>query len=84
MKHVTNTPYYPQPSHAERFNRNFRSPLTAYHAVAQTAWDVNLSWLQLAFNTATHEATENTPFEIGSFQGGVPVVKQMTNSGVAS
>jgi transposase InsO family protein len=28
IRHVTTTPYYPQPSHAERFNRNFRAALS--------------------------------------------------------
>ena len=32
IKHVTTSPYYPQPSHEERFNRNLRSALIAYHA----------------------------------------------------
>jgi hypothetical protein len=26
-------------------------------------WDTKLDWLQLAFNTAQHEATGATPFE---------------------
>jgi transposase InsO family protein len=30
IKHVTTTPYYTQPSHAERFNTNLRSALIAY------------------------------------------------------
>jgi hypothetical protein len=64
IKHVTTTPYYPQPSHAERFNRNLRSAVIAYHTDNQTTWDENFTWLQLAFNTATHDATEHTPFEI--------------------
>jgi transposase InsO family protein len=35
MQHVATTPYYPQPSLAERFNRNLRSALIAYHAESQ-------------------------------------------------
>jgi transposase InsO family protein len=48
IKHVTTTPYYPQPSHGERFNRNLRSALIAFHSDSQTTRDENLSWLQLA------------------------------------
>jgi hypothetical protein len=50
IQHVTTTPYYPQPSLAERFNRNLPSALIAYHAKSQNTWDVNLDWLQIAFN----------------------------------
>jgi hypothetical protein len=31
IKHVTSTPHYPQPSHAERFNCTLRSALIAYY-----------------------------------------------------
>jgi hypothetical protein len=64
IQHITTTPYYPNPSHAERFNRNLRAALTAYHAGSQTRWDEGLPWLQVAFNMATHEATGKTPFEV--------------------
>ena len=64
IKHVTTSPYYPQPSHAERFNRNLRSALIAYHAEQQDCWDLNLKWLQLAFNTALHESHKAVPFEV--------------------
>jgi hypothetical protein len=77
IKHVTTTPYYPQPSHAERFNRNLRSALIAYHGDAHSTWDENLTWLQLAFNTAKHEATQATPFEIiFPFRVGTPLLHQ--------
>jgi hypothetical protein len=69
IKHVTTTPYYPHRSHAERVHRNLRSDLIAYHADNQTTWDKNLTWLQLAFNTATHEATEHTPLRLYSLLG---------------
>ena len=39
IRHVTTTPYYPQPSHVERFNRNLKAALIAYHADAQDRWD---------------------------------------------
>lgn len=64
IQHVTTSPYYPQPSHAERFNRNLRSALIAYHAEDHTTWDQNLRWLQLAFNCALHEGHKSVPFEL--------------------
>ncbi|XP_046659142.1 uncharacterized protein K02A2.6-like [Homalodisca vitripennis] len=39
IRHVTTSPYYPQPSHAERFNRNLRSALIAFHAKNHETWD---------------------------------------------
>jgi hypothetical protein len=77
IKHITTTPYYPQPSHAERFNRNLRSALIAFHSDSQTTWDRNLCWLQLAFNTATHESTGATPFQVMfPFRAGSPLLHQ--------
>lgn len=64
IQHVTTSPYYPQPSHCERFNRNLRSALIAFHAEKQTTWDESLRWLQLAFNTAQHESHKAVPFEL--------------------
>jgi hypothetical protein len=64
IRHVTTTPYYPQPSHAERFNRNLRAALIAYHHLDHSRWDENLNWLQFAFNTARHEAHKNCPFSL--------------------
>ena len=51
-------------SHAERFNRNLRSALIAYHAQQQNTWDESLKWLQMAFNSATHESHKRTPYEV--------------------
>jgi hypothetical protein len=77
IRHVTTTPYYPQPSHAERFNRNLKAALIAYHADAQDRWDQDLDWLQLAFNTATHESTNSTPFQtLFPFRPGSPLVNR--------
>jgi transposase InsO family protein len=75
IQHVTTTPYYPQPSHAERFNRNLRSALIAYYSHSQTSWDEGLMFLQLAFNTAKHESTRATPFEVMfPFRAGSPLL----------
>jgi hypothetical protein len=64
IRHVTTTPYYPQPSHAERFNRNLRAALIAYHHRDHSRWDENLGWLQFAFNSAHHDAHKSTPFSL--------------------
>lgn len=64
IRHITLSPYYPCPSHAERFNRNLRSALIAFHAKEQTNWDKNLTWLQMAFNFAHHESHKDIPFNL--------------------
>jgi hypothetical protein len=79
IQHITTTPYYPSPSHAERFNRNLRAALTAHHADSQTKWDEDLPWLQVAFNIATHEATSMTPFEVIPFRGKAPLANRWKN-----
>lgn len=61
VKHITTTPYYPQPSFAERVNRNLKAALIAFHSDCQRKWDASLSWLNFAFNSATHEASKVTP-----------------------
>lgn len=64
VAHTTTTPYYPNPSMAERVNRNLRAALIAFHHNDQTRWDNSLSWLGYAFNTATHEAHKATPVSL--------------------
>jgi transposase InsO family protein len=59
IKHVTTTPYYPQPSHAECFTRNLRSALIAYYSTSQTSWDERPLYLQLDFNNAKQESTRD-------------------------
>jgi transposase InsO family protein len=81
VRHITTSPYYPQPSHAERFNRNFRSALISYHSEAHASWDHQLTWLQLAFNTAEHESTKTSPFRVVSFSGRFTVNQSMEDSG---
>jgi transposase InsO family protein len=41
IRHITTTPYYPQPSHVERFNRNLRAALIAYYHRDHSRWDEN-------------------------------------------
>ena len=61
IKHITISPYYPQASQVERFNRNLKAALTIYHHSQHTRWDENLTTLGLAFNSAWHESTGTSP-----------------------
>lgn len=62
--HTTTTPYYPNPSFAERVNRNLRSALIAFHHDNHSKWDTSLCWLSYAFNTAIHEAHKEAPVNL--------------------
>jgi transposase InsO family protein len=61
IRHITTSPYYPQASQVERFNRNLKVALSIYHHEQHTRWDHHLPSLTLAFNTAWHESTAATP-----------------------
>ncbi|PNF31069.1 hypothetical protein B7P43_G17391, partial [Cryptotermes secundus] len=61
IRHITTSPYYPQASQVERFNRNLKVALSIYHHDQHTRWDDHLASLTLAFNTAWHESTAATP-----------------------
>jgi transposase InsO family protein len=61
IKHITTSPYYPQASQVERFNRNLKVALSIYYNSQHTHWDEHLSSLTLAFNSAWHESTAATP-----------------------
>lgn len=64
IKQVTTIPYYPNPSFAERVNRNLKSALIIYHSKSQSSWDKTVRWLALAFNSAFHEAHKTTPAQL--------------------
>jgi hypothetical protein len=61
IRHITTSPYYPQASQVERFNRNLKAALVIYQNSQHTRWDENLPSLAIAFNTAWHEVTGATP-----------------------
>jgi hypothetical protein len=61
IRHITTTPYYPQASQVELFNRYLKVALTIYHNVQHTSWNEHLPSLTLAFNSAWHVSTEATP-----------------------
>jgi hypothetical protein len=52
--HITTSPYYPQASQVELFNRNLKAALTIYHNSQHTRWDEHLPSLAIAFNSAWH------------------------------
>jgi transposase InsO family protein len=77
IRYVTTSPYYPQPYRAKRFNKHLRATLTAYHSNVHNTWDQNLTWLQLAFNTADHESTKSISFAvIFHFRSGSPLINR--------
>jgi hypothetical protein len=61
IRHITTSPYYPQASQVERFNRNLKAALNIYHNSQHTRWDEHLPSLTIAFNSAWHESTAATP-----------------------
>lgn len=60
IKHVHTTPYYPNPSLAERVNKNLKVALRFYQNQNQQTWDQNIHWFQLAFKTAFHQSVSAT------------------------
>ena len=61
MRHITTSPYYPQGSLVERFHRNLKAALKAFHHDQQVVWDQNLHLFQMGFNDAYHESTKTVP-----------------------
>jgi hypothetical protein len=64
VKLITTSPYYPQPSHAKRFNKKLHSALLVHHGDMHTSRDTKLMRLQLAFSIAEYEASKATPFSV--------------------
>jgi hypothetical protein len=61
IRHITTSPYYPQASQVEPFNRNLKAALVIYYNSQHTHWDEHLSSLAIAFNSAWHQSTAATP-----------------------
>lgn len=64
ISHINTTPYYPNPSHAERVNKNIKIAIRIYHAENQTNWDQNIHLFQIAFNSAKHSSTGYSPADL--------------------
>nr|CAD7569880.1 unnamed protein product [Timema californicum] len=61
IKHVTTTPYYPQPYHVERFHRNLKAALISFHHIHHKDLDKSLTPLQIAFKSAEHDSHRKIP-----------------------
>jgi hypothetical protein len=64
IKHITTSPYYPNPSHVGRVNKNIKTAIRVYHSQNQTQWDTNLHFFQIALNSAKHNSTGFSPAEL--------------------
>jgi len=60
VNHITTTPYYPQGLLTKRVSRNLKSAPKIFHHRSQNTWDEDISWLDFAFNTATHGSIDTT------------------------
>lgn len=62
IPNIYNTPYYsPQINPVERYNRTLNSMLSAYAMNSHKTWDLHLSELQFALNSAKSEASGFSP-----------------------
>lgn len=64
IRHVTTSPYYPNPSHAERANKNIKTAIRIFHSSDHTDWDKNIHFFQIAFNSAQHRSTGLSPAQL--------------------
>jgi transposase InsO family protein len=64
IQNITTTPYYPNPSLAERVNKNIKIAIRIYHSQHQDEWDKQLHFFQVAFNSAKHRSTGHSPAEL--------------------
>jgi hypothetical protein len=48
IRYMTPNTYYPQPSHAERLNKNLGSTLIACYRQDHSCWDEHLAWLEVS------------------------------------
>ena len=65
IKHIKTTAFQPQTNGAlERTHGTIKDLLRTYMADNETEWDQNLNLVCLAFNTAVHESTGLTLFEM--------------------
>ncbi|KAG8326393.1 hypothetical protein J6590_043147 [Homalodisca vitripennis] len=64
IKHVKNSPYYPNPSIAEIVNKNISVALRNFHSQNHTDWDTILHLFQVTFNSAKHVSIGTSQAEI--------------------
>lgn len=59
IQHIYNSPYYTNPSHAERVNKQIKIAILIFHHQHQKRWDQDL--FQITFNSARHKSTKASP-----------------------
>ena len=65
IKHSTTTPYHPQTNGVtERFNKTLINMLAMYTSYHLKDWDVYLPYVLLAYRTAVHSSTGETPYKV--------------------
>lgn len=61
IKHIMTSVARPNSNMSERLNRNLKYALKIFHSSNQNMWDEELTYLQIAFNSAKHEVTNESP-----------------------
>lgn len=61
IRHIFISPYHPSANSVERVNKNLKVAMRIYHHTDHQAWDQNLHWFQVAFNSSQHDSTGTTP-----------------------
>lgn len=61
---IFNPNYHPSPNLTERVNRVLKSMISSFVTDSHRVWDENLTSLECAINTSTHQVTEHTPYFI--------------------
>ena len=64
IEHHRLIPYRANPNISERFLRNVKQQIRAYHHDAQNSWCVDLKFIQISLNTSLCETTKCTAFEL--------------------
>ena len=65
IEQLRTSPYHPQTDGiTERFNRTLKTMISAFGNENKDNWDSLLGKLSFAYNSAEHEATKFTPYEV--------------------
>ena len=65
VKHRMTTPYHPQANGLdERYNQTLVNTVAKFAQEDRTTWDTRLGEVVYAYNTAVHESSKHTPFEV--------------------
>ena len=65
VQHRMTTPYHPQANGLdERYNQTLVNAVAKFAQEDRTTWDARLGEVVYAYNTAVHESSKHTPFEV--------------------